>query len=78
MPADAWNRGSTRLHQRGTTALVLSRNDAHRPGAHTSGLDPEPAPPALWRAVLTWTLLGGAIAALWALLLLGDSLVTTG
>jgi len=77
MPAGAANRHGNHLRQRGTSALVLSRSDtnADPPAA------PLPHPPShaaqvrrrLWPAVVTWILLGGAIAALWALLLLGDS-----
>jgi hypothetical protein len=32
----------------------------------------------VWPLVLTWIFLGSAIAAVWALLLLGDSLVVSG
>jgi hypothetical protein len=68
----------TPTRQRSTAAIVWSRTD---PPAQSGRSDPEPppvAPARVWPTVLTWLLLGGAIAALWALLLLGDSLVVSG
>lgn len=64
------------LRPRSTTAMVLSRADP-RPGP-IGAADSRPAPPRFerprWLGVVKWTLLGAAIAALWVLLLLGDSL----
>jgi len=63
--------------QRSTTALVLSRSTTG-PLSEAAERTPTPgdgAPTTSWRwAVVTWIILGAAIAALWALLLLGDSL----
>jgi hypothetical protein len=57
--------------------------------SHSAGLPPPVAPSEIatgstrqgtrvWPTVLVWILLGAAIAAPWALLLLGDSLRPTG
>jgi hypothetical protein len=69
------------LHQRGTAAVILSRyasadagpsrRDSSGP-AVPGGSDDDPG--SHWRTVLTWVLLGTAIAALRLLLLAGDSL----
>ena len=62
-------------------SIVLSRSDA-QPGAEPQGwvaegssLLPDTNRFRVLASVLTWVLLGGLIAAAWALLLLGDSLV---
>lgn len=64
-------------HQRSTTALVLSRSTTG-PLSDAAERPPTPgddAPTTRWRwAVVSWIILGAAITALWALLLLGDSL----
>lgn len=72
------------LRQRSTAALVLSRPDSRPGGSATtsSGGDRGAAGRrsrglSRWLAVLTWIVLGAAIAALWALLLFGDSLVVS-
>jgi type VI protein secretion system component VasF len=64
---------------RSSAAVILSRRDP-RPCAPTA------SPPAessatrsrQWAVVLIWVVLGGAVAALWGLLLLGDSLSVSG
>lgn len=70
-----------RPHQRSTAAVVLTRSDA--PGSPTGEAAPHdsavaPQPPRIWPTVLIWILLSSAIAALWAMLLLGDSLALNG
>ncbi len=67
------------LRQRSTAAVVLSRDDAPAPGAYSPPTDADAggtraARRPRWPTVVTWILLGGAIAALWAVLLFGDSL----
>jgi hypothetical protein len=71
------------LRQRSTAAVVLSRADAPAPGADASPTcSGAAATPAVrrrrWPIVLTWIALGSAIAALWAVLLIGDSLRASG
>ena len=79
MTATPPKRGRAYLHQRGTSALVLSRSDANAGGAAAPVAENRTVPRRrVWPTVLTWILLGSAIAALWALLLLGDSLVVNG
>ncbi len=74
--------GQTHLRPRSTAAVVVSRSDAQSGGGATPrGRVAETATPdtaSAWGAVLTWIVLGAAIAALWASLLLGDSLVVSG
>lgn len=56
---------------RSTAHVVLSRADVESPQA----LPTSPSPPVRrWPLVLTWVLLGSAIAGAWTLLLIGDSL----
>jgi hypothetical protein len=78
------------MRPRSTTALIASRSDPSVPAAEPvrpnrlavawkaisrAAVAPRArTEPRVWPTVLTWTLLGGAIAGLWALLLLGDSL----
>jgi hypothetical protein len=69
------------LHQRGTAAVILSRHAsevADATGRDNPGpplpLTPDHQPVSRWRTLLTWALLGAAIAWLWTLLLVGDSL----
>lgn len=67
-----------RPHQRSTAAVVLTRADTHSGGAASrDGAALEDRPRA-WPTVLIWVLLSSAIAALWASLLLGDSLGVSG
>jgi hypothetical protein len=65
-------------HHRSTSAFVLSRPGGAPPREGTvPGSTPighARAARRLWTAVATWVVLGALIAALWALLLLGDSL----
>ena len=70
--------GRTPTRQRSTAAVVLSRLDPPVLSGQTGPGRPHAAAPRVWPTVLNWLLLGGAIAALWALLLLGDSLVVSG
>lgn len=69
--------GPVHLRPRSTTALIASRSDTPAsgrlsdPGAALAGDAGRRS--RVW-PVLTWVLLSAAIAALWALLLLGDSL----
>lgn len=78
--------GPAHLNQRSTAAVILTRPDP-RPGGgkptpsgrgRTGADDVRPRGRGRWPVVLTWIVLGAAIAALWALLLLGDSLVVSG
>jgi hypothetical protein len=92
MPARA-PRGPIHLRPRSTTALIASRSDAPTAGklpgsAETlAGREQDSArratgqpdgPKRVWPTVLTWAVLSAVIAALWALLLLGDSLRLSG
>jgi hypothetical protein len=88
MPERPTYGGLSHLRQRSTTAVVLSRPDP-RPGRGETVSSPSDGACAAagmqsssrfsrWLGVLTWVVLGAAIAALWALLLLGDSLVVSG
>src|SRR5215470_13367464 len=68
-------RSTPPRHRSGISTLVLSR-----PAPRTDGVGARPVslePQRRWPMVVTWIVLGGLIAALWALLLLGDSLVPT-
>lgn len=83
MATDRSHGGPAHLRQRGTAAIVLSRADP--PAENGTPWDsPHPAlerpggRAPVWPLVLTWIFLGSAIAAVWALLLLGDSLVVSG
>jgi hypothetical protein len=71
--------GQAPRRQRGTTAVVLSRPaalDAPPAAAAARELAVEHAAAgAGWTTIVTWVLLGAAVGAAWALLLLGDSLV---
>ena len=67
--------------RRGTTAVVLSRQETPLGfGAHDKGqratVRPSGKRPRAgrWAAVVTWVILGSAIASVWTLLLFGDSL----
>jgi hypothetical protein len=53
--------------------MVLSRRTGAGPDVDQPAA-PVGEPGRRWTAVLTWVLLGGAIAGLWTLLLVGDSL----
>ena len=72
--------------QRSNAAIILTRLDpppaAGRPTSSGRGWtradDSWPRGRRWWPMVLTWIVLGTAIMALWALLLLGDSLVVSG
>ncbi len=72
------------MRPRSTAAVVLSRPDPHPGGGEPKAMraaeiaKPGTGRARAWLALLTWVFLGAAIAALWALLLLGDSLVVTG
>jgi hypothetical protein len=65
-------------HQRSTAAVILTRDDAHAPATSADPLPPRPRKARRWPIVLIWTILVSAIAALWALLLFGDSLSVSG
>ena len=67
----------TNPHERSTAAVILTRDDAHAPAGSADPLPPR-RKARRWPIVLIWTILGSAIAALWALLLLGDSLSVNG
>jgi hypothetical protein len=73
---------TVRSHQRSTAAVVLTRSDAPGPAptgdAAQQGGAADTRPSRIWPLVLVWLLLGGAVAALWALLLFGDSLAPSG
>jgi hypothetical protein len=85
MPERRTHEGPSHLRQRSTAALVLSRADPRPGGAETAPSDGSGVATGArsssgvsrWLAVLTWVALGAAIAALWALLLLGDSPVVS-
>jgi type VI protein secretion system component VasF len=62
---------------RSSAAVVLSRRDPRSHGAAPTA-NPPRAHSRPWTVVLTWVVLGGAVAALWGLLLLGDSLSVSG
>ena len=81
------------LRPRSTTALVVSRSDTPvadrlgESGETPAGSGPDVLPGSPWQShrrdrrwptVLTWIVLSAAIAALWVLLLLGDSLPLSG
>jgi hypothetical protein len=61
-----------------TAAVVLSRPDAPLGSGPPAQEQPPSTVTRIWPTLLTWVLLGAAIAALWALLLLGDSLLVGG
>jgi hypothetical protein len=77
--------GPIPLRQRSTAVVVLSRADP-RPGGverrpsdgGRAGAGGRSSRLSRWLAGLTWLVLGAAIASLWALLLLGDSLRVSG
>ena len=75
------SHGAPHLRPRSTAAIVLTRPDPRPAGGKSAppGGDPKGAGGrSRWPVVLTWIVLGSAIAALWALLLIGDSLVVSG
>jgi hypothetical protein len=80
MALDQTSRGG-RQRRGGTSALVLSRHETPLGfGAPEQG-DRETVPPPgqrprtnQWATVVTWVILGAAIASVWTLLLFGDSL----
>jgi hypothetical protein len=86
MSAHRVHGGATHLRQRSTAAVVLTRPDPRPGGRESTPADRDPTGAAggpssgrsRWPAVLTWVVLGAAIAGLWALLLLGDSLGVSG
>jgi len=63
------------LRPRSTAAMLLSRPEPRPSAAQAPGpsIGPAPAGPR-WIGVVKWVVLGAAIAALWTLLLVGDSL----
>jgi hypothetical protein len=65
-------------HQRSTAAVVLTRHDSRPLDPPTRVPAPPPRRARRWPTMLIWLLLAGAIAGLWALLLLGDSLSVSG
>jgi len=79
MPASRFPGEPPNLRHRSTAALVLSRPDPAAGTAPHLPATPEAAPRRpVWAAVLVWVVLGAAIAGVWALLLLGDSLPVSG
>lgn len=66
------------LRQRSTAAVVLSRDDAPAQATAPDAAGTRGARRARWPTVVTWIVLGAAIAALWAVLLIGDSLRSSG